>query len=116
MSPTVILEGRRPVLVVGGSGGPTIISGTLQVALGVTAFGRSLREAVEAPRIHDQAVGTLAVEPGIPPDVRAQLARIGHTIRVVPALGAVSAAGLDRNWQPAAAGDPRKDGGAAVVP
>ena len=77
----------------------------------------TLREAVDAPRIHDQAVApVLAVEPGIAPEVRAQLERIGHKIRVVPALGAVSAAGLDANWQPTAAGDPRKDGGAAVVP
>src|SRR5439155_1455282 len=54
MSPTVVLDGRRPELVVGGSGGPTIISGTLQVVLGVVAFGLPLGEAVEAPRVHDQ--------------------------------------------------------------
>src|SRR5439155_1582191 len=54
MSPTVVLAGRRPALVAGGSGGPTIISGILQVLLGVVAFGRPLEAAVAAPRIHDQ--------------------------------------------------------------
>src|SRR5262249_31333431 len=49
MSPTVVLEGRRPALVVGGSGGPTIISGTLQVVLGVTVLGPALPQPVQAP-------------------------------------------------------------------
>jgi len=117
MSPTIVLAGRRPELVVGGSGGPTIISGTLQVVLGVTAFGLPLREAVEAPRLHDQAVPpVLGVEPGVEPGVRAVLERLGHRVAVTPVIGAISACGLARDGSPVAAGDPRKDGGAAVVP
>jgi gamma-glutamyltranspeptidase / glutathione hydrolase len=116
MSPTIVLDGKRPVLVVGGSGGPTIISGVAQVALGVVACGRPLRDAVDAPRIHDQGTGALAVEPAISPAVRGALERLGHQVRVVPVLGAVAAAGLGPDGRPAAAGDPRKDGGAATVP
>jgi len=116
MSPTVVLAGRRPALVAGGSGGPTIISGILQVLLGVVAFGRPLEAAVAAPRIHDQAVPpVLAVEPGVAPEVRAVLERLGHRVIEMPAIGAVAAAGLMPAGEPAAAGDPRKDGGAAVV-
>jgi gamma-glutamyltranspeptidase/glutathione hydrolase len=116
MSPTVVAAGRRPELVVGGSGGPTIVSGTLQVVLGVAAFGRPLREAVEAPRIHDQAVPpVLALEPAVDADVRGALERLGHRVTVVPAIGSVSAVGLGPDGRPAAAGDPRKDGGAVVV-
>jgi gamma-glutamyltranspeptidase/glutathione hydrolase len=117
MSPSVVLAAGRPELVVGGSGGPTIISATLQVVLGVTAFGLGLREAVEAPRVHDQGLPqVLAVEAGIAPGVRSQLERLGHRVAVLPVIGAVSAAGLAPGGVPAAAGDPRKDGGAAVVP
>jgi len=116
MSPTVVLAGCRPALVAGGSGGPTIISGILQVLLGVVAFGRPLEAAVAAPRIHDQAVPpVLAVEPGVAPEVRAVLERLGHRVIEMPAIGAVAAAGLMPAGEPAAAGDPRKDGGAAVV-
>jgi len=116
MSPTVVLAGRRPALVVGGSGGPTIISGILQVVLGVVAFGRPLEAAVAAPRIHDQAVPpVLAVEPGVALEVRALLERLGHRVIEMPAIGAVAAAGLKPGGEPAAAGDPRKDGGAAVA-
>jgi gamma-glutamyltranspeptidase/glutathione hydrolase len=116
MSPTVVLEGRRPVLVVGGSGGPTIISATLQVVLGAIAFGLPLRAAVEAPRVHDQATPVLAVEAGIEPSVRGVLERLGHRVVEVAAIGAISACGLARDGSPVAAGDSRKDGGAAIVP
>ncbi len=116
MSPTIVLDGARPELVVGGSGGPTIISGTLQVVLGVVAFGDSLQAAVDAPRLHHQAVPpVLAVEPGIPAPVRAALTRIGHRVVEMPAIGAVTAAGISAAGDPVAAGDARKDGGAVVV-
>ena len=42
--------------------------------------------------------------------------RLGHHVVVTPAIGAVSACGLARDGSPVAAGDARKDGGAAVVP
>jgi gamma-glutamyltranspeptidase/glutathione hydrolase len=117
MSPTVVLSRGRPELVVGGSGGPTIISGTLQVVLGVAAFGLDLRAAVDAPRIHDQGVGlTLAVEERVPAETRTILGRFGHRVVVLPAIGAVSAVGLGRDGAVSAAGDRRKDGGEAINP
>ena len=42
------------LLVAGGSGGPLIISGTLQALLGSIDFGLDAAAAVAAPRIHDQ--------------------------------------------------------------
>jgi len=115
MSPTIILEGTRPELVAGGSGGPLIISGTLQVILGVTTFGLDPAAAVASPRIHAQGGPTLAVEPGIPGSARAPLERIGHRIVDMPALGAVAAVGRGPDGTIVAAGDPRKDGGAVVL-
>src|SRR5581483_8024653 len=89
MTPTVLLDGGRPEIAVGGSGGPTIVSGVLQVVLGVTAFRLHPILAVAAPRIHDQAVpAVLTVEPGIDGATRAALARIGHRLVDVRALGA----------------------------
>jgi gamma-glutamyltranspeptidase/glutathione hydrolase len=118
MSPTIVLHDGRPELAVGGSGGPLIISGVLQVIIGVLASGRTLEAAVAAPRIHDQGVPAVTlVEPGIPPRLRDRLAAIDcHPLRVMPSLGAVSAVGLGADGRPHAAGDPRKDGGAVLVP
>src|SRR5207237_90254 len=90
-----LLRAALSAVRAGGSGGPTIISGILQVLLGVVAFGRPLEAAVAAPRIHDQAVPpVLAVEPGVAPEVRAVLERLGHRVIEMPAIGAVAAAGL----------------------
>jgi len=115
MSPTVVLAGGRPELVVGASGGPTIISGVAEVLLAVTVFGRDVRTAVSSPRIHDQAQPpVLAVEAGIDTGARAVLVRMGHRVVDLPMVGAVSAAGLTASRRAVAAGDARKDGGAAT--
>ena len=116
MSPTIVVDGARPELVVGASGGPLIISGVLQVLLHVVAFDRDLDAAVAAPRIHDQGVPpVLLVEPTVPDAARQALARWCHPVHVMPNLGAVSAAGIGRDGTLHAAGDPRKDGGAVIV-
>ena len=54
MSPTVVLEGDAVKMVVGGAGGPTIISGTLQVLLNVLDGKLDAQAASAAPRIHHQ--------------------------------------------------------------
>jgi gamma-glutamyltranspeptidase len=102
---------------VGASGGPFIISATIQVLLDVLGGGRSVRQAVDAPRLHDQGSGTpLLVEAGVSPDVRAALGRGGRKVVEFPEMGAAAAVSRDAAGQLAAAGDPRKDGGAVVIP
>ena len=113
MAPTIVLDHGRPELIVGASGGPVIITATLQTLLNAIVFGYDAAGAVAAPRIHHQWVpDVLAVEPGIAPLTREALARLGHRLREVPELAAVQAilvtpAGYD------GASDPRK-GGEAV--
>jgi gamma-glutamyltranspeptidase/glutathione hydrolase len=117
MSPTIVLDGSRPELVVGASGGPLIISGVVQTILGVVALDRDLRAAVDAPRLHDSAKPPrLAVEAAVPPDVRESLRAVGHELVELPALGAVAVTGIDAGGHLVAAGDHRKDGGEAIAP
>jgi len=54
MSPAIITRDGRVVLVTGSPGGRTIPNTVLDVVLGVTAFGNSIRAAVDAPRLHHQ--------------------------------------------------------------
>jgi gamma-glutamyltranspeptidase/glutathione hydrolase len=54
MSPTIVLENGKPLLAVGASGGPRIITGTLQVILNVVDYRLGLAEAVGRPRFHHQ--------------------------------------------------------------
>jgi gamma-glutamyltranspeptidase/glutathione hydrolase len=117
MSPTIVVRDGRPELVIGASGGPFIISSTVQVLLGVLAFDLDVSQAVADARLHDQGAGTpLLVEPGIPPATRAGLARGERRVVELADLGAVAAVGLTPGGAFVAAGDPRKDGGAVVVP
>jgi len=54
MNPTIVLANDLPVVVVGASGGPRIISGTLQVLLSALVFGDNAGAAVSRPRMHHQ--------------------------------------------------------------
>lgn len=113
MAPIIVTRDGQAVLALGGSGGPLILSGVLQVLLDVLDFGLDARAAVAAPRIHDQWVPpVLAVEPGIPVVTRDRLERLGHTVKEIPAIGAVQVVRRDADVFEGAA-DPRK-GGEAV--
>lgn len=108
-------DAASPRLVVaGGSGGPLIISGTLQALLGVVDFGRDAATAVGAPRIHDQWVPpALMLERGFDDATRTALAAMGHDVRPLPFAGAVQVVVVRGDGVDAAA-DPRKHGGTAV--
>ncbi len=113
MSPTIVFKKGVPVIALGASGGPLIITGTLQVLLNMVAFGMDAAAAVAAPRLHHQWIpATLFVEPGIPEKVRMALARAGHTVKELPAMAAVQVVRREGGRFEGTA-DPRK-GGAAV--
>jgi len=114
MTPTVALQGGRAVVAVGASGGPLIVSATLQVLSNVLDFGLPPEAAVAAPRIHHQwQPDVLLVEPGVREIDRAVLTRLGHQMREIRAVAAASLA-TDLPGNVGGAGDPRKGGGAAV--
>jgi gamma-glutamyltranspeptidase/glutathione hydrolase len=84
MTPAIVSRDGKLVLVTGSPGGRTIINTTLDVVLGVTAWGLSGREAVDAPRMHHQWLpDTLTIEAnGVSEDVAAKLKAMGHNVVV----------------------------------
>jgi len=109
MSPTIILRGDRPELIVGAAGGPRIISATLQAILNVLDFRMPVKEAVEAPRIHHQWMPEqLNVEATISTETKNSLERRGHAVRERRVLGVVQAIVAERSGV-AGAADPRKE-------
>lgn len=54
MSPTIVLKDSQPVMLLGASGGPRIISSVLNVMLGVLDFEQNLEQAMLRPRPHHQ--------------------------------------------------------------
>ncbi|MBI1815318.1 MAG: gamma-glutamyltransferase [Deltaproteobacteria bacterium] len=112
MTPTIVLDHNRAMLIAGGSGGPVIITATLQTLLNVVDFDFDVNAAVAASRVHDQWVPeVLAVEPGIDVMTRTALERLGHHVREVPNLAAVQAVRVTAGGYTGAA-DPRKGGAA----
>jgi gamma-glutamyltranspeptidase/glutathione hydrolase len=101
MTPTVVLEGDKVKLVVGGAGGPNIITSTLQVLLNVVDWNMDAQAAVTEPRIHHQWFpDMLGVETAVPKEATAALEKDGHKLKEVPISGKVNlvvrtAKGLD---------------------
>lgn len=115
MTPTVAVRDGKAVVAVGASGGPLIISATLEVLTNVLDFGLPPEAAVAAPRIHHQwQPRTLLVEAAVLPEDRKALEALGHEIREIPGIAAVSLATVFPETGAAGAGDPRKGGAARM--
>ena len=54
MSPTILLDNGSPILAVGASGGPRIITATIQVVLNLIEHDSGLPSAISQPRLHHQ--------------------------------------------------------------
>jgi gamma-glutamyltranspeptidase/glutathione hydrolase len=82
MTPTIVTQGDRLVMVIGSPGGPRIITTVLQVILNVIDHGMGIGDAIAAPRLHHQWLpDTLFVEPGrLPEATRTVLEGRGHTV------------------------------------
>ena len=108
MAPTIVLKGERPELIVGGAGGPRIISATLQTILNILDFNMPVKEAVESPRIHHQWMPEdLFVEAALAPETKRSLERRGHTLKERGTVGVVQAI-LAKGSKITGAADPRK--------
>lgn len=85
MSPTIILERGAVRGMVGASGGPTIITGSLQVALTLIHSHARLGDvagAVVAPRIHHQwTPNYILYDQGLKPETISALENKGHTLK-----------------------------------
>lgn len=113
MTPTILVREGKAVYAVGASGGPRIISASLQVLLNLTQFGMPPQQAVSAPRFHHQwSPNELKLEPSFEPDVVTELEHRGHSVVRAEKLAAVqaaarTAAGLRGGSDPRKGGAPR---------
>jgi gamma-glutamyltranspeptidase/glutathione hydrolase len=112
MSPTLVARDGQPILSVGASGGPTIITGTLQTLLHILLAGKDPAYAVSTPRIHHQWFPPLLfMEKAYTEDLIGALRARQHLIKVWPqGYTAVQAVWVNPNGQRIAASDPRKFG------
>jgi len=84
MTPTMVTQNGKLVLITGSPGGRTIINTVLTVVLGVVEYGLNGREAVDLPRLHHQWLpDSASIErDGAPPEkIFKALTKMGHTIQ-----------------------------------
>jgi gamma-glutamyltranspeptidase/glutathione hydrolase len=115
MAPSILLRDGRPRLVVGSAGSTRLHGAMLQVVANVAARGLGVGEAVNAPRMHVEA-GVAHCEDAAAAD---ELEKAGYAVvrwrdRNL-FFGGVSAVEIRDDGSLAAAGDPRRGGGAVVV-
>ena len=118
MTPTIVLDkDGRVVMIAGASGGPRIITGTMQAMLGVLLFDMDASAALAQPRFHHQWMpNTLHLERAWHREASAdgtvaQLESRGHKVEPTGSVGNVQLIRRDRRsntWD--AACDPRKGG------
>ena len=121
MSPTLVLRDGEPYMVVGGSGGPTIITGTLMALLRVIDFDQEPSEAIASPRLHHQWLPEkLFFEGSEDGALEASLEAKGHEVVIRESYNSVQLIVVERDpdGSPRLVGvsDPRKMGRPASSP
>ncbi len=116
MSPTIVIDEQGAVVAVAGaSGGPRIITGTMQVLLNTLILGMNAADAVAAPRLHHQWLpDTTRLEPTLATatDLHRALTSRNHTLSTITSVGVVQLIVRDAHGIHAAC-DPRKGGAPA---
>jgi gamma-glutamyltranspeptidase/glutathione hydrolase len=116
MAPTIILKDEKPLLVLGASGGPRIISSVLQVALNVME-GQPLADAMTALRLHHQwQPDEIVFDRDPPTELARALQSYGHTLSDKRQTGIVQAIQFLDDGTMVGASDPKKGGRPAGLP
>ncbi|WP_299462981.1 gamma-glutamyltransferase [uncultured Gimesia sp.] len=113
MSPTIAVKDGKAVFSAGASGGPRIISSTLQVLLNMIVFGMHPEQAVESPRIHHQWMpDDLLLETELFEQVGDKMKQFGHATKKSSSLAASQAVSRQQDGLRGHS-DSRKHGAAA---
>jgi gamma-glutamyltranspeptidase/glutathione hydrolase len=117
MTPTIVERNGKVVLVTGSPGGRSIINTVLSVVLGVTEFGLTVRDAVDAPRLDHEWLPDRAniEENGAPEEVARALRAMGHTIKMGGTQGDANSIAVDASGVPSGANDRRNSDGKVSV-
>ena len=123
LTPTLVLKGNEPFMVLSTPGGDNQDQALLQVLLNIIEFGMNPQEAVEAPRFdtqhyvssfddHEFLPGSLNVESRVGIKTVQELTQKGHKVKVQGEWGTLSAPTVivydPRTGAAAAGADPRR--------
>lgn len=117
MTPTIVVQDGQLRAVVGSPGGPTITTTVAQIIMQLINHGRTITEAVRAPRVHHQWLpDSIMHEPGLDPQVIEKLGTMGHQFRQWDRIGHANCIEVDPETHGfRAVADATRDGGKAVA-
>lgn len=118
MSPSLVLRGAVPHVVVGSAGSLRLRGAVLQIVVNVVAHGLPVEDAIARPRVHLDEEDVLHCEGGHDPAELDKLEQLGWNVarwrsRNLFFGGAAAVTQVDGEL--AAAGDPRRGGAGVVV-
>lgn len=98
MTPTVVLKGKKPFLVVGTPGGTTIPTSVFQTLVNILEFGQSPLDAVNNPKFHHQWLpDQLMVEKDFSAELKTELEKMGYKVINRGQIGRTEVIKLDWN-------------------
>ena len=114
MSPTLVLNGGKPLFILGSPGGSQIITAVTQVIVSLSRFHLPLEKALAQPRFHHQWLpdNILLEERSFDINVKQDLLKLGHVIKEDDMLSEIHAVYIDGAGLMTAAADSRGPGNA----
>ena len=115
MSPTILSKDGKLRAVVGSPGGPTITTTVAQIVMQLIDHGRTLEQAVAAPRVHHQWLpDQIMHEASLPASSVTELEALGHKLKQWDRIGHANCVEVDpRSSALIAVADVKRDGGKA---
>ena len=116
MTPTIVFEGKKPVMTLGAPGGAWIGIAILQALLNVLDWGMSMQEAVSAPRFSATS-DVIDISNRIPRATQSALEAMGYEVKRSPLTFPFAAPHGISFWDGELEGgaDPQRDGYAAGI-
>jgi len=110
MTPTIVLDKGKVLLVAGTPGGTTITTSVFQTLVDVLDFHLSPTDAVNKPKFHHQWLpDELYVEKDFPADIQEQLKAMGYTLKTRGSIGRTEVIKINPDRKIEAVGDSRGD-------
>lgn len=111
MSPTLVTRANKPFMMVGGSGGPTIISGTIMAIIRTIDFAQDPSSTIAAARLHHQWLPPKAFFEGSEDGkLEQELQSKGHDVSVRSSYNSVQMIVVQEDGSIVGVSDPRKMG------
>ena len=113
MSPTIVYDGDRPVVLTGSPGGSRIPEYVAQNLVAILHFGLDPAAAAALAHVSHRNGAEVKVDPHMPPDIVAALRHMGHVVETAEMNSGVHTIVIGPDGTILGGADPRREGKAA---